>query len=303
MANENQLQTIEDNPQGLITLAIQNNIDIDKLERLLALKDRHDAALANKAFLSAMSSFQKDVPEITKSKTVDFQTKTGGRTSYKYAELGSIDDAIKEKMAANGLSKRWELVEEGDKIICTCIISHVDGHNERTTMSSLKDTSGSKNDIQSKASAITYLQRYTLIGALGLTTASEDNDGDGTPPTTQQQQVQELPWLNIRDKAGKLTDEGKAVILALRSGSDNLDNIKQHYRINKVANEELSAIKPLTEADHEVIDQWFQVINNCVTLDELKKHYAKNKIVWDNTIEVYMKFIDKGTELNKKQPA
>lgn len=300
MANENQLQTIEDSPQGLIAMAIQSNLDIDKLERLLALKERHDAALANKAFISALSNFQKDVPEITKSKTVDFQTKTGGRTSYKYAELGTIDESIKVNMAANGLSKRWEIVEEGDKIICTCIISHIDGHNERTTMSSTKDTSGSKNDIQSKASAITYLQRYTLIGALGLTTASEDNDGDGTPPPATQQQVQELPWLNIRNKEGRLTDEGIAVTLALRKGSDTLENIKQRYRINKVGNEELAAIKPLTNEEWETIDLWAQVIESCTTMEELYKRYEENRTIWTGTIEIYIAF-DNRRKLLKKQ--
>jgi uncharacterized protein (DUF3820 family) len=54
------------------------------------------------------------------------------------------------------------------------------GHSESTTLSAAKDGSGNKNDIQARGSAATYLQRYTLIGALGLTTANEDVDGAGT---------------------------------------------------------------------------------------------------------------------------
>ena len=54
-------------------------------------------------------------------------------------------------------------------------------------MESGLDTSGAKNDIQQKGSTQTYLQRYTLIGALGLTTADEDNDGKGLKVTTQEQ--------------------------------------------------------------------------------------------------------------------
>lgn len=61
-----------------------------------------------------------------------------------------------------------------------CIISHVDGHDESTTMSAEADTSGNKNAIQSRGSSVTYLQRYTLIGALGISTADEDVDGQGT---------------------------------------------------------------------------------------------------------------------------
>ena len=44
-------------------------------------------------------------------------------------------------------------------------------------MSGAPDTSGKKNTIQAQGSSVTYLQRYSLIGALGLTTADEDIDG------------------------------------------------------------------------------------------------------------------------------
>ena len=43
-------------------------------------------------------------------------------------------------------------------------------------MSSAPDGSGKKNAIQSRGSAIEYMKRYTLAGALGLS-ISEDNDG------------------------------------------------------------------------------------------------------------------------------
>ena len=46
-------------------------------------------------------------------------------------------------------------------------------------MTADKDTSGNKNSIQSIGSTRTYLQRYTLIGALGLSTAEDDTDGHG----------------------------------------------------------------------------------------------------------------------------
>lgn len=39
------------------------------------------------------------------------------------------------------------------------------------------DLSGNKNAIQAIGSTTTYLMRYTLIAAFGLTTADEDNDG------------------------------------------------------------------------------------------------------------------------------
>jgi len=52
-------------------------------------------------------------------------------------------------------------------------------------MSAKKDSSGNKNEIQARGSAITYLQRYTLIAALGISTADEDNDGQTVQPQSE----------------------------------------------------------------------------------------------------------------------
>jgi hypothetical protein len=287
MESSNQLQKIDDSPQGLIAIAIQQNLDIEKLERLLALKERYDAQQASKSFIAAMSSFQKQVAEIPKSKQVGYTNRSGGSTSYKYAELGTIDEVIKAPMAANGMTKRWEIKDEAAEIFVTCIISHVDGHQERTTMSSAKDASGGKNDIQSKASAITYLQRYTLIGALGLTTASEDNDGDGAAPPsiTHQQQEQNLPWLNVTEKDGSYTEIGLRVVNAIAAGNETIDNLKQQFKISKSTSELLATIKqgqtftsPNDTPDTEPVPgHWYAKLDKCKSKEEIDHLALSNK--------------------------
>jgi len=47
------------------------------------------------------------------------------------------------------------------------------------------DKSGGKNDIQAIASSVTYLRRYTLTGALGISTCEDDNDGGRPSFTTE----------------------------------------------------------------------------------------------------------------------
>jgi hypothetical protein len=47
-------------------------------------------------------------------------------------------------------------------------------------MTSAADTSGAKNAVQSRGSALTYLMRYTLCGALAITSADDDDDGGGS---------------------------------------------------------------------------------------------------------------------------
>lgn len=163
-------------PDQLLALAINKDLDIDKLEKLMLMKERWDAQQAKKAFLSAVTDFQEQCPDLRKSKRVFFETRTGS-TEYNYAPLGDIDRQIKKLMKDHGLSKSWKIKDEGAKIRVICIISHIEGHSEATEMEADSDMSGAKNAIQGKGSAIEYMKRYTLLGALGITTADQDIDG------------------------------------------------------------------------------------------------------------------------------
>lgn len=173
-----QLQRAQEpqSPESLIALAIQQGADVEKLERLMALSERWNAAQAKTAYYKSIADFQAVCPILKKTKEVDFGNKTGGKTHYKYAPLSEIVETIREPLKASGLSYRWE-IEDAESIRVTCIVTHVAGHSERTAMSAEPDNSGAKNLIQQRGSALTYLQRYTLIGALGITSADTDDDG------------------------------------------------------------------------------------------------------------------------------
>ena len=181
-------------PASLIEMAIsQPDFAIEKLERLLALHERWEANQSRKEFFEALSTFQSIVPVITKNKGADYGQ---GKTKYMYATLDAIIAQIQKPMATCGLSYRWEFKEEAQTIIVSCIITHRGGHHETTTMSGVADTSGSKNAIQSRGSTLTYLQRYTLIGALGIGTAQEDTDAHGTPDDDLRDVAEQLQLLN-----------------------------------------------------------------------------------------------------------
>ena len=55
---------------------------------------------------------------------------------------------------------------------------------ESTTLSGPPDTTGSKNDLQSIGSTISYLQRYTLLALTGLATFDMDDDATPGPQPT-----------------------------------------------------------------------------------------------------------------------
>lgn len=196
-------------PVGLIALGIEKGLDVEKLGKLLELQERWETKESRKLFFSSLSKFQFEVPEIKKSKAVSFGA---GKTSYKYAQLSDIDEAIKEPLSKNGLSKTFHINEEGNKIHVTCKISHISGYSELTTMSGNADNTGSKNAIQASGSTITYLQRYTLIGALGLTTADEDNDAV-------------KPVENINLNKEKIEIKNVEIIKPITLNSQEIDNI------------------------------------------------------------------------------
>jgi hypothetical protein len=172
---KNELQSYS--PHGLISQALAQNVPIETLERLMDLQERWQTAQAKTAYLKAMSKFQSICPVVKKTKKVNYPSKTGGNVKYEYTPLNIVTKTIQQALSDCGLSYRWEFEDKDSLIICYCIVSHIDGHSEKTFMSAGADTTGNKNNIQSIGSTRTYLQRYTLIGALGLSTADEDNDG------------------------------------------------------------------------------------------------------------------------------
>jgi len=182
-------------PSQLLQMAVANGAEPDRLEKLMDLHIKWEANLARKAYVAAMTKFREKCPTINKSKDVGFDTKGGGRTSYKYAPLAATIDAIKSLMSECGLSHSWRLAQTDGIISVTCQVTHIDGHREETTMSGPSDGSGGKNAIQQIASTVSYLERYTLFAMLGLASQDMDDDGgsgDGNGKTSQQKLIEKL---------------------------------------------------------------------------------------------------------------
>ncbi|KVQ87314.1 hypothetical protein WK09_19950 [Burkholderia ubonensis] len=166
-------------PSDLLRIAVEGGADIEKLERLMTLQERWEANEARKAFVTAMAAFKREPVEIYKRKQVGYKTREGDFVGYKHAELSDVTDAIAPAMAKHGLSFDWDIHQGNGTITVDCVVTHVMGHSKMVTMSGAPDNSGKKNLIQQAASTITYLQRYTLLAATGMSTKDEDDDGAG----------------------------------------------------------------------------------------------------------------------------
>ena len=166
-------------------------VDLDKFERMLAMKERVDANNARIAFADALSRARAEIPPITKDATVDFLSKkTGDRTFYRHETLAGIAKVIDPILSKYGLSYRFRTEQGQGGVKVFCIIAHAAGHAEETSLSCAPDGSGSKNPFQAVGSAVTYLQRYTLKASLGLS-AEVDDDAQSAAPRPDQHQADE----------------------------------------------------------------------------------------------------------------
>lgn len=189
--------TAESQYSKLMQLALNENADISKLEKLMEMQEKWEAKEAKKTFFAALADFQKRCPMIVKKKQGH---------NYKYAPLGDIQMQIGDLLSECGLSYRFEQNHDAELIEVTCVASHINGHEEKVKMVGELDASGSKNAIQARGSTVTYLQRYTLIGSFGIITADEDTDGrlaDASSEYITSEQVTEIDELIKLKSANK----------------------------------------------------------------------------------------------------
>ena len=188
MSDEQAMQTVSETammaitPLGMLQQAVTSGADISILERLMDLQERWQKNEARRAFTAALSRVRADMPEIVKSRTVDFSSGKG-RTNYKYEDLAEVIEAVSPVLGRHGLSFRWRTDSAGGKTIAvTCILEHSDGHAEETTLAGPIDESGNKNAVQAIGSVVTYLQRYTLKASLGIAAGADDDGRQGAKP-------------------------------------------------------------------------------------------------------------------------
>jgi hypothetical protein len=166
-------------PVDLLRFALQSGADLDRLERLMKMQQEWEANEAKKSFRRAMAAFKAECPPIFKRKQVGYNTKDGDFVGYKHAELSDVTDVIVPHMAKHGLTHDWDIVQEPGKITVICIVTHIDGHIKKVSMEGPPDSSGKKNIMQQAGSTVTYLERYSLLACLGMSTKDEDDDGAG----------------------------------------------------------------------------------------------------------------------------
>jgi len=210
-------------PADLLSIAVQQGADLDKLEKLMQLQERWEANQARKKYITAISEFKKKPLEILKDRKVSFQT-SKGKTEYDHASLANVINVISTELSNHGLSAAWK-TDQGDfGIKVTCILRHVEGHSEEVSLTAPPDLSGSKNPIQAIASTVSYLERYTLLAITGLTTKDMDIDG-GLPENKTPLNDQQAADIETLRKDAGITDSEFKNRLKKRFKVETIDDL------------------------------------------------------------------------------
>lgn len=179
-------------------VAMDPNVDINKLERMLELKERHEAQNAKALFARAFAEASSEFP------TIPLNGK--GHNGKPYATLEDITRLTRPVLSKYGFAMTFS-VDVQDQVIVSAELMHEAGHSKTTSMALPRDKSGSKNDVQAVGSTQKYGQRYTAQAILGLSLGEDDEDDGGAAASSSITEAQYIELRDLLDQTG--TDEAK----------------------------------------------------------------------------------------------
>jgi hypothetical protein len=168
-------------PAALLQIAVERGDSIEVLTKLMDLSDRFDATTARNAFNAAFARFKAENVQVLRNKLIT----DGPLKGKKHAALSDVCEAATEAMSRHGLSTSWRVLQDDkDWIRIACRVRHAGGHSEETEFGGPVDTGPGRNAIQARKSSCTYLERVTMMLALGLAEYDADDDGAAGGQTT-----------------------------------------------------------------------------------------------------------------------
>ena len=175
-------------------------MDVEKMERLLALQERVMESQRRIAFAEALARLQAKLPQINK----DGRIIVKGTERSRYARIEDIDVAIRPLMAEEGFAFSFDSDSADTKVFkLSCKLSHQMGHSETKFLTLPLDASEYRTNVQSIGSTLSYGKRYLIKMHLNLVEAGEDDDGQGGSKPITEDQAKDLGTM-LQDVKGDL---------------------------------------------------------------------------------------------------
>jgi len=174
IAKREMLPAVDSGPEALIAKAIEHNVPVETLERLLSMRDKLKQEQAREAFFASLSAFQAECPVIEKTKSVKGKD---GKERYSFAPLDDIVTKVSPLLKKNGLSYTIKADFREGQVTAKCEVHHTAGHSETSEFSVPIEKEAYMNEAQKSGSAMSYAKRYAFCNAFGILTGDKDDDG------------------------------------------------------------------------------------------------------------------------------
>lgn len=163
--------------------ATNPEVDVDKMERLMAMARQLQADKAKAAFNKALAAVQSET-RIIGADASNPQTRS------RYATYSKLDKALRPIYTAHGFSLSFDTGANAppDMVEVLGYLAHTDGHTHTYRALMPADGKGAKgNDVMTKThaagAAMSYGMRYILKMAFNIAVGEDDQDGNGTMET------------------------------------------------------------------------------------------------------------------------
>ena len=154
-------------------------VDMEKLERLMQMKERMEARQSQVSYDTAMA----DAQEAMKAIKADA---TNPQTRSQYATYAALDHAVRPIYSRHGFALSFNTGEAAkpDELRVLCTVSHRGGHRQEYKLDMPADGKGAKGgDVMTRThatgAAASYGQRYLLKLIFNLAVGDIDDDGNG----------------------------------------------------------------------------------------------------------------------------
>jgi hypothetical protein len=181
-----------DSPSMVLALikrvALDRRVDVEKLERMMAMYERLKLKEAELAYNAAKGRILKRLAriKIVKNRSVLYELEKGNPQrgtyeAFKYAPLEEIDKHLRPLLAKEDMDLSYSgEPREGGGILIRGRLKHLPGgHYEDYLMPAPLDTSGSKSSVQAVGSTNSFLRRYVACNIFNIVVVGDDDDGTG----------------------------------------------------------------------------------------------------------------------------
>lgn len=172
------------------------NVDIDKMQRLMEMRETEMARMAQKAFNEAMAAAQAEMPQVVRDAK-------NTQTSSLYAKYETISEAIQPIITKYGFSLTFSegKPDKENHIRILCDVMHEDGHTKQYHADVPFDNVGMKGNANKTAthaygSTKSYGKRYLKCDIFDVAVKDADDDGNAAsappPERINEKQLEQL---------------------------------------------------------------------------------------------------------------